>query len=147
MKLHAMQKLLMALVTLLFLAADDSDPAQKELKTLEGTWTMIALEVEGQKVGEDRLGSELVIKDGKYIVTARGKSHETAITLDPTQKPKHIDMVFAAGENKDKPHRGIYEIEGDTLRVCRSIDPEFSRPKEFATTPGTGLFMVVWKRR
>src|SRR5687768_8968829 len=106
------------MIALLLIAADGTDPAKKELAALEGTWTMISLEVEGQKVGEDRLGSELTIKDGKYIVTTRGKTHETKLTLDPTQKPKHIDMVFAEGENKDKPHRGIYELEGDTLRVC-----------------------------
>jgi uncharacterized protein (TIGR03067 family) len=144
--MHA--KRFVAIAALLLVAADGPDPAKKELAALEGTWTMISLEVEGQKVSEDRVqGSELVIKDGKYIVTTRGKRHETALTLDPTQKPKHIDMVFADGENKDKPHRGIYEIDGDTLRVCRSLDPEFSRPKEFATSPGTGLFLVVWKRR
>jgi uncharacterized protein (TIGR03067 family) len=30
--------------------------------------------------------------------------------LDPTKKPKQIDMSDAA--------RGIYELEGDTLKLC-----------------------------
>jgi uncharacterized protein (TIGR03067 family) len=132
---------------LLLVAGDAPEAARKELAALEGTWTMVSLEVEGQEVSEDRLGSELVIKDGKYIVTTRDVRTETRLALDPTQKPKHIDMVFAEGTNKDKPHRGIYQLEGDTLKICRSIDPEFPRPREFATSPGTGLFLVVWKRR
>jgi uncharacterized protein (TIGR03067 family) len=140
-------RLFLCLAALLLVAADGPELAKKELAALEGTWTMASLEVEGQQVSEDRLGGELTIKEGKYIVTTRGKPHETLITFDPTKKPKHIDMVFTEGPNKDKTHRGIYEVEGDTFKVCRSIDPEFSRPTEFATSPGTGLFLVVWKRR
>src|SRR4051794_2347516 len=58
------------LATCLLIAADDKELARQELKGLEGTWTMAALEVEGNKVAEDKIqGAELVIKDGKYIVT------------------------------------------------------------------------------
>jgi uncharacterized protein (TIGR03067 family) len=141
-------RILTALAACLLLAADEQDLARQELKTLEGTWTMAALEVEGEKVAEERLqAAQLVIKEGKYIVTTRGATHETLITLDPTKKPKHIDMVFIEGENKDKVQRAIYELEGDTLKLCRSRDPEFDRPKDFTTAPGTGLFCVTWKRQ
>src|SRR5262245_46699716 len=87
----------------LLIAADDKNQARQELKSLEGTWTMAALEVEGNKVAEDKIqGAELVIKDGKYVVTTRGMRHEMLLTLDPTKKPKQMDMVFTEGENKDK---------------------------------------------
>ncbi len=141
-------RILVALAACLLLGADEQDLAKKELKELEGTWTMSALEVEGTKVAEERLqGSQLVIKEGKYIVITRGTTHETLITLDPTKKPKQIDMVFSEGENKDKLQRGIYELDGDTFKLCRSRDPDFDRPKDFTTAPGTGLFCVTWKRQ
>jgi uncharacterized protein (TIGR03067 family) len=140
---------LAALAACLLLGTEgQGDKAQQELEKLQGAWVMISLEVEGEKVAEERLqGAELVIKDGKYLVTTRGITHETLIRLDPAQRPKHIDMVFSDGPSKDKVHRGIYELDADTLRICRSRDPEFERPKQFATSPGTGLFIVVWKRQ
>lgn len=144
-----MTKVLGALLACVLLAADSNeDQAKKDLEALAGTWAMTALEVEGEKVSEERIqGTELVIKDGKYIVTARGQSYETAITLDPSKKPKEIDMTFKDGPNKDKVQRAIYELEGDTFKLCRSRDPDFGRPKDFTTSPGTGLFVIVWKRR
>ena len=121
---------------LLFAADAAQDAAKKELEQLAGTWTISALEVEGQKVADEKLqGTTLVIKDNKYIVTARGQSHETVITLDPGKKPKSIDMVFSQGMNKDKVHRGIYELDGDTLKLCRSQQPEADRPEAFTTSP------------
>jgi uncharacterized protein (TIGR03067 family) len=140
---------IVASAALLLLGAQrQQDAAQQELKRLAGTWLIAAMEVEGEKIADERLqGTELEIKENKYIVTVKGKSHETVITLDPTKKPKEIDMVFRDGPNKDKVHRGIYELQGDTFRFCRSRDPDFERPKEFKTSPGTGLFLVEWKRQ
>lgn len=141
-------RFLLALLPLLFVAADQADPVKREFAALAGTWTMQALEVEGQKVEGERLqGSELTIKDGKYSVTRRGNRHETLIKLDLAPQPKHIDMTFADGPNKDKVLQGIYELKGDMLKICRSINPDFGRPKDFSTAPGTGLFTVVWKRQ
>ncbi len=141
-------RLLLTFTALLLIAADEADPAKREMAALEGAYTMTSLEVEGQKVEGQRIeGSELLIKEGKYIVTTRGNKHETLMDIDPAHKPKQIDMTFADGPNKDKTLQGIYEIDGDTLKVCRSINPDASRPKEFTTAPGTGLFLVVWKRQ
>ena len=143
-----MQAFVIMVSLLTMLAADSLQAAEKDVAALEGAWTMASLEVEGQKVEEARIqGSELTIKDGKYIVTTRGQNHETKFTLDPTQTPKHIDMTPQDGPNKDKTLAGIYKLDGDTFTVCRSINPDFNRPKEFVTSPGTGLFLVVWKRK
>jgi uncharacterized protein (TIGR03067 family) len=135
------------LAVLLVGAADTSNDAQKELEKLQGTWIMAALEVDGQQVPEEKLqGTKLTIKGDKYIVTVKDKSHEVVITLDPAKKPKTIDMVFADGPNKDKVHRGIYELEKDTFKLCRAREPDGERPTEFATQPNTGVFMVTWQR-
>jgi uncharacterized protein (TIGR03067 family) len=134
----------------LFLVATfaDDDLAKKDLQALQGTWVMAAMEVEGQKIAEDRLqGTELEIKEGKYVVTANGKRYEMTFTLDAAKKPKEIDMVFTEGPEKDKLHRGIYEIEGDTFKLCRLRDAEYGRPRDFTTSPGTSLFWIQWKRK
>ncbi len=39
------------------------------------------------------------------------------IRIDPTKRPKAMDIVFeAAGKKEVLP--GIYELQGDTLRIC-----------------------------
>src|SRR5436190_16265588 len=123
------------------------EPAKKDLERLQGTWIMVALEVDGKPVPEDKIkDTKLVIKDNKYITHVKGKSYETSFMLDPGKKPKAIDMVFGEGDKKDQVLRGIYVIDGDTLKICRGLRPEQQRPTEFGTWPNTSLFMVTWKR-
>src|SRR5262245_6051015 len=141
-------RLLTVLVVGLLLAADDKEgAAKKELEKLQGSWVMDALEIDGKQVPTEKLqGTTLVIKGDKYIVTVKDTKHETVLTLNPAKKPKEVDMVFLDGANKDKIHRGIYELEGDTFKLCRAREPDGERPTEFATSPNTGVFVVVWKR-
>ena len=123
-------------------------PVKKDLERLQGAWIMVALEVDGKPVPEDKIkDTKLVIKDNKYITQVKGKSYETTFTLDPGKKPKAIDMVFGEGDKKDQVLRGIYELDGDTLKICRGLRPEQERPTEFGTWPDTGVFMVTWKRQ
>lgn len=124
------------------------DAAKKDLAALQGTWVMVALEVDGKPVPEEKIkGAMLVIKGDKYITKVKGKDYETVITLDPGKKPKAIDMVFTEGDKKDKVLRGIYVIEGDTLKICRGLQPEQDRPTQFGTWPNTNLFLVTWKKK
>jgi len=137
-----------AALSLLLLAGAPQDQAKKDLQRLQGTWIMVALEVDGKLVGEDKLkDTTLVIKGNKYITRVREREIETTFTLDPSKKPKAIDMVFADGDKKDKVIKGLYEIDGDTLRICRGLSPEGDRPAQFGTWPDTGIFVVTWKRQ
>jgi uncharacterized protein (TIGR03067 family) len=141
-------KALAALAAGMLLAAGGNPGgAKKDLDKLQGTWVMAAMEVDGKQVPPEKLeGTKLVVKGDKYTVMVKGTSYETIITLDPAKKPKAIDMVFTDGPNKDKVHRGIYEVEGDTFKLCRAREPDRDRPTEFGTWPDTGVFLVVWKR-
>ncbi len=134
----------------LLLAADPpkDDPARKELDRLQGTWTMIALEVDGKPIAEDKLAdTTLTIKGDRYITRVKDQSFETAIKLNPAKKPAEIDMTFLDGENKDKTALGIYRIDGDTFKMCRTRLPEKDRPTEFATWPNSDTFVVTWKKK
>jgi uncharacterized protein (TIGR03067 family) len=125
-----------------------ADAAKKDLDAIQGTWVMVALEVDGKPVPEEKIkGAILVVKGDKYVTQVKGKDYETTLTLDPTKKPKAIDMVFSEGDKKDKVLRGIYMIEGDTLKVCRGMRPEQERPTQFGTWPDTNLFLVTWKKK
>src|SRR5262245_20638186 len=134
-------------VALVALAAGDpTNVANKDLKRLQGTWVMAALEVDGKLVPENKLGTTLIVKGNKYTTRVKDKEFTTTFTLHPAKSPPAIDMVFTEGDNKDKVLKGIYKIEGDTLKVCRGLSADKARPTQFGTWPNTGIFMVTWKR-
>jgi uncharacterized protein (TIGR03067 family) len=145
-----MKRFLIVAWAVISIAAETAkeDEAKKDLEKLQGTWTMAALEVDGKLVPEEKLkSSTLTIKGDKYIIKVGEMTHETTIKIDPGKKPKEIDMTFLDGPNKDKTLKGIYEIDGDTFKMCRGLTADKDRPSDFGTWPDTGMFLVTWKRQ
>jgi len=143
-------KSLLALVgcAVLLGAEPAPDAAVQDLKKLQGTWVMAELEINGQQVPEEkRKNTTLVIKDDKYLIKVKDKTYETTFKLDPSKDPKEIDMFFPDGPNAPKVSKGIYRLDGDTFQLCRAQAPGEDRPRDFATTAESGLFVVVWKRQ
>jgi uncharacterized protein (TIGR03067 family) len=140
---------LLLIVALLTIATDkEKDQAKKDLDSLQGTWVMAGLEVEGKQVPEEKItGTTLTIKGDRYIVKVKDTAHEVTIKLDPAKKPKAIDMYFPDGPELPKLAKGIYEVDGDTFKICRAQAPGQDRPREFVTETNTGRFIVTWKRQ
>jgi Leucine Rich Repeat (LRR) protein len=67
--------------------------------------------------------------------------------LDPTKTPHHIDLVTVGPLRKTM--LGIYQLDGDMLKVCISVNPDRveERPTEFVTKPGPVLRGMVTLRR
>ena len=59
-------------------------------------------------------------------------------TLDATSKPKGMTITGTEGPNNGKTFPAIYELEGDTLRICYDLSGA-KRPTKFATVAGTKL--------
>jgi uncharacterized protein (TIGR03067 family) len=136
----------LALAGLVTARADD-DAAKKELKALEGTWKVVAAEQDGDPL--DRIvGGTLKIKDNNFqIKTAGGTEMKGDLILDPAKSPKHIDLAHQDGLLKDKTWQGIYELKGDTLKLCYAeADSEKERPAEFKTLKNSRLLFVELKR-
>lgn len=138
--------LLPALAASLMAAPQDND-AKKELEKLQGTWKMVALEVEGQPVPPQKFDqATLVIKGDRYLVDTGKTKTEVALTLDPSKAPKYVDLTFLDGPNKDQVGKAIYSLEGDTFKICRGLLTEADRPRQFATAPKSGQYVVTWQR-
>lgn len=128
------------------LGADDKGDAKKELAKLDGTWQAQSMEVDGNK-NDDAKSFSVTIKDGKYSAKMGSDVYnEGKLTIDPTKKPKTLDVMPSKGDNEGKTMQGIYELDGDTLKICLS-QPDGDRPKEFASTAGSGRLNVVYKRQ
>jgi uncharacterized protein (TIGR03067 family) len=137
------------LLTLFAIAADSptNQAAQKEMKKLEGAWSMVSLEVNANLTSEeDAKNFKLEVAGDKWNVSINDHTIEATYRVDPTKSPKEIDLTYLEGPIKGQPIAGIYLLEGDTLKMCRCQEPNKDRPTEFATLAGSGLLLVVWKR-
>jgi uncharacterized protein (TIGR03067 family) len=131
----------------------DDDPKReairKELKRMEGTWRIARLELGGQKLIADQdLGRWRIVIDaeGRGKALLDGKVTDQAVSkIDPTVRPKITDITYTEGPAKGRTVPGIYELDDDTYTICFDMGG-MTRPKEFASKPGTMLVLEVLKR-
>ncbi len=143
-------RLLLALgAGLLFAAQLPAQDAKTEQKRIQGEWELVSLERDGTKASEKVVKSFRRKIDGnKYTVTIQKGGDTQTVTgtfrLDPTKKPKAIDVrTMVNGE--EKMVLGIYELKGDTQRICMG-PVDGPRPTEFSTDDSSGRTMMVWRR-
>lgn len=140
--------LIVAVLACVAAAPPVSAPAKRELARLQGTWEMEALEVNGEDVPKKKLkGTTLTIKGNKYVVKVKDTEHEVTIDLDPSKDPKAIDMYLPDGNDAPKLAKGVYDLDGDTFRICRHQMAGEDRPRQIGSWPDTNLFVVTWKRK
>jgi uncharacterized protein (TIGR03067 family) len=121
-----------------------SNPAATEF---EGEWQMVSAVMNGapmedsdvQWVKRTTAGAETIVKAGPQTIMRMTFTH------DPSTSPKTIRYVNTAGANKGKTQLGIYEFEGDLLRICMSA-PGAPPPAGFQSKFGDGATLTVWKK-
>ena len=63
------------------------------------------------------------------------------------KKSATIDFRNTAGEMKGKTWLGIYELDGDTLRICDNADDVAGgRPAAFVSSAGSDQVLISFKR-
>jgi uncharacterized protein (TIGR03067 family) len=143
-----MRMIVPAIVTLvLFGSGSAQDATRKEMTQLEGEWSMVQGEANGQSMPKETVAlARRVAKDGETTITIGGQVYFKAkFTIDPTKKPKSIDYAMTEGPTKGKTHLGIYELDGDTLKFCFAA-PGKDRPTDFTAKEGSERTFSVWKR-
>ncbi len=123
------------------------DPAQTDLDKLQGTWAMVAMETEGHDVAAEDFKNYSAVYEQNRVTLRDGDRvrRRGIITLDPGRKPKAINTWDQDGPYEDQTVPGIYEIEGDTLKLCFAR-PGQERPKEITTKSGTAFLVCVYKK-
>jgi len=126
----------------------NEETVAKELQAFKGTWRLSSKEEDGKKFSEEEIKDIIGTGDGlgKFSVRRGDKViGEATVKLDPTKKPKRIDVSFTEGQHKGQTLLGIYEIDSDAFRVCvaRSGD---ERPAEFSAKAGSGRILIGYKR-
>jgi uncharacterized protein (TIGR03067 family) len=118
----------------------------KDSDAIQGTWLASAAEIGGKLFPDEvRKSIKLTLKDGKYTVTLGNSRDQGTIKLDPSAKPKALDITGTDGPNKGRTILAIYALNGDTLTICYDLSGK-SRPTEFKTTEGSQLLLVTYQR-
>jgi uncharacterized protein (TIGR03067 family) len=136
-----MKKLLALLVIGPVAAAEQpaGDAAKKDVRALQGKWRYVSFVIDGEKMPPEQMAKmSITYTDDTWVVREADKVVVAGTQkLDPTKQPHHMDSLITEGDAKGKTMLGIYELKGDTCRVC--FDPQGKeRPKDF--TPGAGQF-------
>lgn len=143
MRRHALLALAAGCLIAVTATADD-----KDLAKLDGTWAIQSVEVGGTKFPDEALKNfpgPLTIKGGKWTLKAGEQQQTGTFTADAGKKPAQMDVKPTDGPNAGKTLPAIYQLDGDTLKVCYA-PPEKERPTAFDTKDKPGYALIVYKR-
>ena len=146
-----------------------------EMKAIQGRWKVVNIEKE--KGGDFSLSTSAYVQFGKPVKEYARPSNPFHATnpysafmhvedfnkkqfnnfiykVDPAAKPKTIDLyedsLRPPGVKGELSALGIYELDGDQLRICLANyrPPTFTdpRPKDFAVKPGSENVLVTLQR-
>jgi uncharacterized protein (TIGR03067 family) len=134
-----------ALALLLGVGGARGEDTKEAAKQVQGTWEYTSFKLDGKtpakfedtKVTVTVEGDKFTVKAGEKVVKSG------TIKLDPKNE-KAIDVVYDQ-EGKGITALGIYEIDGDTAKLC--LDPAGkARPREFKSEANSGLLYLTAKR-
>lgn len=122
------------------------DGVKEELKRLEGTWRVVAVELGGKETDREEIGpNNLLVFSGtksSVVTGTKKRTIECTFTIDPTKSPKWMDTTRIS-DKVSWP--GIYELKDDTLKVFLG-SPGGKRPTEFKTKKHTQQVIHTYQR-
>jgi uncharacterized protein (TIGR03067 family) len=112
----------------------------------EGEWQMVSAVMDGAPMDPSAVewvkritrGSETTVYAGPQVMM------KMEFKCDASGAPKTIDYINTAGSNKGKSQQGIYEFEGELLKICVAA-PGKPRPTQFQSDRGDGRTFTVWR--
>jgi len=108
-----------------------------------GMWDVVGVEDSGKVVPDDAIkGSTMEFTADKMTLTQAGGPSPRVMTYKLDEAKKHIDTSLVS-----KPHDniGIYELNGDDLRLCLNDDEASKvRPTEFKS--GKKILLMTLRR-
>jgi uncharacterized protein (TIGR03067 family) len=110
---------------------------------LQGNWQCENMVRGGEKAPEQDIKStSLTVQGERWSVMIGGREEKGKFMEDATKKPKEITFTSDDGTER----KGVYEVEGDTLKICVS-EPSEARPTELDSKAGSTNIYFVFKRK
>lgn len=123
---------------------DEDAAAKKDLDALQGVWTLVTQEEDGQKLPAEELKYTVLIVRGDKFTHTNGKNTITGTfrLVGASASPKTLDSIPNGGPFKGQAIPGIYEVNNGRFKLCLGV-PGKPRPKEFTAEAGTGNELTV----
>jgi len=118
--------------------------ADDDVEKLQGTWILDSVETKGEALPKNKITrNTIVIAGERFAVMNDGKAQrEVTFKIDASKNPKWIDQIFPGQDGQPVTRPGLYELNGDTLRLVF----DRSRPLELKSTADSNLNITVYKR-
>src|SRR5205807_2346562 len=119
----------LAAAGLLIAAGGRADEAAKDLEKMQGTWRLVSGERNGEKLPEDQVKGIVRTFHGDAFEAKRGDRtvSKGKVKLDPSAKPKAVEVIITGQDGQEVTIKGIYEIDGDMMKTCLA-QPGQDRP-------------------
>lgn len=159
---------ILALACTLLPAAAAAGEGSRRKDDLQGTWTWVAYEEAGAKATAEQM-RDWTMRIRRDTLVLRGPSDlptlEATVRLDAGAAPRQIDLIYAtpsapkrgrSGSSdgamgalpaNERATPGIYELDGDTLRICLAPRGAARRPSKFDGSKASGTGLYVFKRK
>jgi len=132
--------------------AKKEDPTANDLAKMQGKWQVIETENEGTKYKSDSNGAVITI-DKTFLIDLDGNGKpcgKASFKLDSSPSPRRMDLTIVFNnivpDSKGKTFQGIYQLEGDKLKIAFTVAPFQGRPDGFKTTKFCSFFVTTYKR-
>ena len=121
-------------------AVIEVDKSHPDFKNILGTWVIVSSERFGEP-NETAVGNRYTFREDKLSAWLQEfGDFNVDYTIDPTKDPKNFDFELGS---EPSIHRGIYQLDGDTLRLCFLTR---NRPTSFKTKEGDPWVSHVLER-
>ena len=120
--------------------------AAEPLRKFTGKWVPVAVTMNGEAVEKDKLDGVLLTMDGnKYTSKIGEKTDAGTFSVDESKSPAAMNVVRQKSDGDTATIPAIYEIQGDSLKVCYAIGTQ-ARPTDFKSEADSGTLLVTYKR-
>jgi uncharacterized protein (TIGR03067 family) len=145
MKTHCW--LLLAAACLVAADKPADDASRKDLDKMQGDWQAARMVLDGYQLPDDDAQVLFrTVKGDHYTVFRYDKVRgQGTVKLDATKKPRAVDAQPEGPAGAKGPLLGIYEFDGDTLKMCFAPQGK-ERPKDFEAKQDSGHTLTVWRR-
>lgn len=140
-----MRRVVCLLLVTALLAAQSKDTTSQVAERLQGSWTVVSAERNGQAADAVK-GDTLTITGPTFTVKSKEGELKGTLKLGVEKKPPAVDFVHTDGPAKGVTLLGVYELQGDDWRICFAPADAKDRPSDLSAKAGSPNMVIVLKR-
>jgi uncharacterized protein (TIGR03067 family) len=121
---------------------------KKEIERMQGTWTTVSTEVDGQQRAEEKKSERLTFTNNKWLLKIDGEISQegTYKIVEAGAKFVKVDFFVTGGFKQGDTWISIMQIEGDKMKWTGCyVTENKARPKMLSTREGDGYFLRTLK--